>query len=533
MASMIILSLYERILSHVNASELRRSSNAILQEEYSALDKSVGDVIATYAKVEEVRDAVNQLEQGKALTRRSNTLLEVMDSTLQLQQELHSKLTELADGMKVGDENKMGKRKRDEKEQEEDASSSDSSSSSSSSSSEDDSDVDEVEDSSKHKMQRVVGQSKQSNARKSATTSDKKDNSDLSLAHDTLAFLSKIRTVDQKIESTIKNQWAETLFNLKLILNRLSSRYAHTTDKSTAQVTARALEAAVVAFTMLESTPELAEDVRALFAVLSDACSKNEMLRFYFHRARAELESLEMNVSRSISESSGEGTSVSAMSLDDQLLFFQNLVEKVKILPTREKAKHIIEALDVMQHAMANDSHCARQTEVRYSAEVVKNWIGAVPFQDDLGNEFESYAFNLAQYSKKLKGSSNQVGWKRRADNLLIKLNEKRKQSTEKSHAPPTTSKTTRKMMDRLKAIITQVEQWQDGIFALNQLDKAIKEFGEVMSYKSKDWNALADPNSRACMDKLVGCIQFIKKQAHHDKYLKAVNKWKRSVVKN
>ncbi|KUF96271.1 hypothetical protein AM588_10007169 [Phytophthora nicotianae] len=285
---MTILSLYERILSHVNASELRRSSNAILQEEYSALDKSVGDVIATYAKVEEVRDAVNQLEQGKALTRRSNTLLEVMDSTLQLQQELHSKLTELADGMKVGDENKMGKRKRDEKEQEEDASSSDSSSSSSSSSSEDDSDVDEAEDLSKHKMQRVVGQSKQSNARKSATTSDKKDNSDLSLAHDTLAFLSKIRTVDQKIESTIKNQWAETLFNLKLILNRLSSRYAHTTDKSTAQVTARALEAAVVAFTMLESTPELAEDVRALFAVLSDACSKNEMLRFYFHRYGAD-----------------------------------------------------------------------------------------------------------------------------------------------------------------------------------------------------------------------------------------------------
>ncbi|ETO80136.1 hypothetical protein F444_05300 [Phytophthora nicotianae P1976] len=59
MASMTTLSLSERILYHVNAPELHRSSNVVLQEEFSALDVSVSDIVAIFAKVEEVRDAIN------------------------------------------------------------------------------------------------------------------------------------------------------------------------------------------------------------------------------------------------------------------------------------------------------------------------------------------------------------------------------------------------------------------------------------------------------------------------------------------
>ncbi|ETN11746.1 hypothetical protein F442_05312 [Phytophthora nicotianae P10297] len=57
------MSLSERILSHVNASQLHRSTNVVLQEEFSALDEAVGDIVAIFANVEEVRDAVHQLEQ--------------------------------------------------------------------------------------------------------------------------------------------------------------------------------------------------------------------------------------------------------------------------------------------------------------------------------------------------------------------------------------------------------------------------------------------------------------------------------------
>ncbi|ETO80142.1 hypothetical protein F444_05306 [Phytophthora nicotianae P1976] len=72
------MSLSERILSHVNASQLHRSTNVVLQEEFSALNEAVGDIVAIFANAEEVRDAVHQLEQGKVSTSCSYTVLEVM-----------------------------------------------------------------------------------------------------------------------------------------------------------------------------------------------------------------------------------------------------------------------------------------------------------------------------------------------------------------------------------------------------------------------------------------------------------------------
>ncbi|KAG6969982.1 hypothetical protein JG688_00005079, partial [Phytophthora aleatoria] len=169
----------------------------VLQEEDSAQDKAVGDVVAIYAKVEEVRDAVNQLEQGNGSTGRSETLPEVMDST----------------------------------------------------------------------KEKLVEEPKQPKVSESATASDKKESADLSLAHEALTSLSKITKVNNRLQFKMKDQWAETLFNLKLIVNRLK----------------------------LEWTPELAKEMRALLAALSDACSKNDVLRL-----RAQLESLEMNMPQAI-----------------------------------------------------------------------------------------------------------------------------------------------------------------------------------------------------------------------------------------
>ncbi|KAG3091426.1 hypothetical protein PI125_g17419 [Phytophthora idaei] len=46
----------------------------------------------------------------------------------------------------------------------------------------------------------------------------------------------RITKVNNKLQFKMKDQWAETLFNLKLIVNRLSSRDARTTDKPGAGV---------------------------------------------------------------------------------------------------------------------------------------------------------------------------------------------------------------------------------------------------------------------------------------------------------
>ncbi|KAG6955265.1 hypothetical protein JG687_00011329 [Phytophthora cactorum] len=82
---------------------------------------------------------------------------------------------------------------------------------------------------------------------------------------------------------------------------------------------------------------------------------------------------------------------------------------------------------------MASDYTGAHQAEVRHSARAVKHWICAIPFRDELGNV------------------------------------------------------TTKRMQDRLEAIIAGVEQWQEGTFlSLSQLEKAIKGFGNVTCYSVK-----------------------------------------------
>ncbi|KUF88765.1 hypothetical protein AM587_10004817 [Phytophthora nicotianae] len=92
MASLDTLVLYEHILSLVDPTELHRSSNSVLQKKFFDLAKSVSDVVATFAKVEEVRDAMNQLEQGNVLTGRSDSLMREMENSMNLQQKLEEAL---------------------------------------------------------------------------------------------------------------------------------------------------------------------------------------------------------------------------------------------------------------------------------------------------------------------------------------------------------------------------------------------------------------------------------------------------------
>ncbi|ETL97834.1 hypothetical protein L917_04964 [Phytophthora nicotianae] len=483
------MSPYERILSHVNAPELRRTYHVVLQEEYSALDKTVSDAIAALVKVEVVSEAINQLEginhleQGKA---RSDTLGEVMDSTRRSWKQ---------------EETKQEKRKKDEMDDNNNDSSNNASSSSSTTNGDEIGDREEVN---KHKKRKLEVESKQvmDKLTESTAAGDAKQSVYLSLAYEALTSLSKI--VDNRLQFEKEGQWAKALSNLKLILIHLSSHDSHAADNPAAEVTARALEVTVAELRNLEMSLELAKEVRSLISAISVACSKNEGLRVIFHRVRAELESLKMDFPRSITEASRNrraGLSASAMALDDQLLFFQDLVVKIKTLSVSEKPTQIGEALNVVHHTMANDPNCARQVEVRNSAKVVKFWISGARCDNDLGDEYEKYAYNFADYGYK-SSDIDHAEWQRLVDNLLLLLTSSKKREQ-------FTAKTTKKMQDRLEAVLAEVEQWQDGISSLKQPKKTIQRFGQVICYQSKDWDPLADPNSRLCVDKLIRCIRL------------------------
>ncbi|EEY54012.1 uncharacterized protein PITG_07704 [Phytophthora infestans T30-4] len=173
----------------------------------------MSDIFASFTKVEEVRDAVSQLEQGKASTGRSETLLEAMNSTLQLQQKLNEKLQKVVSGMNAEDlkvkekETHLEKRTRHETDDNDNDSSSDSSSSSSSN---DEDDEEEIDQRKKRKLP------------EKPTLSGKKDSADLSLAHKALDTISKIKVVNRRIDLEISSQWTKALFDLKLILDHQS-----------------------------------------------------------------------------------------------------------------------------------------------------------------------------------------------------------------------------------------------------------------------------------------------------------------------
>ncbi|KAG6614066.1 uncharacterized protein IUM83_10096 [Phytophthora cinnamomi] len=107
-----LTALYERILALVPADELQESFNSVLRDEISTLRTSVDGVAAAFAKLEEVRHAVNKLEHGNGpVSGRSASLLQVMDSTMELQRELEKALERAVS--EISDANKKRKRVED------------------------------------------------------------------------------------------------------------------------------------------------------------------------------------------------------------------------------------------------------------------------------------------------------------------------------------------------------------------------------------------------------------------------------------
>ncbi|EGZ09441.1 hypothetical protein PHYSODRAFT_522988 [Phytophthora sojae] len=104
--------LYERVLAHVSTPQLHKSYNDILYEEFASVAQTLSDVLAAFAKLEEVHGAVSKLQQShdSSTGDRSDSLIASADNTMKLQQHLQHEVEKLAAGMEVSRQERKRKR---------------------------------------------------------------------------------------------------------------------------------------------------------------------------------------------------------------------------------------------------------------------------------------------------------------------------------------------------------------------------------------------------------------------------------------
>ncbi|KAF4134426.1 hypothetical protein GN958_ATG16361 [Phytophthora infestans] len=135
-----------------------------------------------------------------------------------------------------------------------------------------------------------------------------------------------------------------------------------------------------------------------------------------------------MTIPQSVNVASQKETS----KVEDQLQTFEQLVKKAQTRQERGNVVHIVQALDVMRHVMAEDTTCAYRDKVRKSVEIVRRWICERPICDELDKGYVRYASSISVYSKNLQDHNNQVGWQSLADTLLESVSEKKKEQRDR-----------------------------------------------------------------------------------------------------
>ncbi|KAG7382678.1 hypothetical protein PHYPSEUDO_004648 [Phytophthora pseudosyringae] len=536
---------HARILERVGRDELRRCCNSVLQDEVSALQRAVSEVVAVFAKVEEVRDAVNQLEQGKPSTGRSASLMDAMSNTMELQKDLEETLKKVAMGMVVYSETEVasseaeqthGKRKRsvgatDQQKQQDSAaffeSSSGESSSSSPSSSSSEEEEEEVEPTlTKKKKQRAGSDDAQTYLQTLAealplSTGDPT----LPLARECLRTISSVKTVDGKIQFATKTRWSKAVNDIKKILQQQACCDANMADNAAARMTALALEAAAVIFKQLEWTAEHTYEVQSLVAALLSACARKMALERYFHRAGAKLEKLETQSFHSMEYKATTGNDTEL--LDRLLWTYRGLVKGTLALPDSEKPQRIAETLSMLETVMRVDSECKYANDVRDAMELVSGWVSKIELSEYLGHKIRRFANKVEFYIKNMK--VDDVGLRRLAANIPNLVDARAKQQaagrTANKAITRTSTKTTA-VMESLVWPLSQLKQWQVGVFSQEQLTKVIHSLGRAVSYKANDWNPRTDPTVRDCVERLVSCIKRIDELKVRKKLMRKVKSW-------
>ncbi|KAE9044525.1 hypothetical protein PR003_g5597 [Phytophthora rubi] len=95
--------LFGRVLSHVPTPQLHESYNAVVHEDFASVSQTLDDVVAAFAKLQEVRDAVSKLQQSheSSTDRRTDSVRTLADNSMVLQQQLQCQVKKLAAGMEV------------------------------------------------------------------------------------------------------------------------------------------------------------------------------------------------------------------------------------------------------------------------------------------------------------------------------------------------------------------------------------------------------------------------------------------------
>ncbi|GMF21932.1 unnamed protein product [Phytophthora lilii] len=258
---------------------------------------------------------------------------------------------------------------------------------------------------------------------------------DLKSAHAAMKSINQVKTINGSVQFEMRNEWPKALYRIEGSLKRQEGLGPQAADQPAVEVAARALESAAAVFKKLHWTEDNVQELLNMLAVLTQVCSKNNMLRRHLHR---------------------------------------------KLQPIR-LAK-------------------------------VRTHVG---FEYDFGSLLTlnyAYVLSFRRFSKALL-------------DLLDERKRKLTQPAKPAQSGTISSKNTSEADDRLAEVLAQVEQWQDGIFSMDQLDKVIKVLSEIVSCKSKGWKPRADPTFNACLDKLKSCIKMIKKQALRNKRLHSIKR--------
>ncbi|KAG6614160.1 uncharacterized protein IUM83_10094 [Phytophthora cinnamomi] len=92
-------ALNARVLANVSTPELHRSYNVVFEEEFSGVTEALDGVTAAFAKLEEVRNAVSQL--NKSTVGHSTSLQAELDSAMRLRQQLKKAVKKVATDLTV------------------------------------------------------------------------------------------------------------------------------------------------------------------------------------------------------------------------------------------------------------------------------------------------------------------------------------------------------------------------------------------------------------------------------------------------
>ncbi|RLN92224.1 hypothetical protein BBJ28_00003248 [Nothophytophthora sp. Chile5] len=445
-------ALYARILALVPPRELRGSCNGVLADEIDAVDRAVGDVAAGYARLEEIRDAVAKLKDGKTpAAGLSSSLMAVVDSTSELQRELQEVIGRMTEGLLVygeesfsgrgnkrkrlagaaGDSTEMAKPAKVTKKSDtdnrgvvvDDVKDEDTWSSSSSSSGESSVESEmkgEVLEQMGVEMAEALGP-----VPAAAVPKQKRGDSQLQQAHNCQRVISRVKLNEKKLPDSLRQHWTDGVAELTDLVKQQAQMDLSTIDMSAVEVAAQVLRRVVGILTAIRWTAIRVQEAESLLAALkegffpfplsvlfvSGVCFLMQSPRALLKRLVAKKASKKQSAPTVDDPSRNGGASANQSS--DDFVRYHKLVQEVDRLPVHERTERIPDALGALQLMLWKTMTPSRTGKVINSVQLLKRWVVEGPHQDALLEKCRRFAKNLAEYSTRIANPGHKIGVQR------------------------------------------------------------------------------------------------------------------------